>query len=178
MFGFALSRFMLLHVPTLKTNLAPGEWYHMRTSLYKPAILIHLATVLPAGILAVLQFIPIIRYRALIVHRICGYIAVFLLVLGVATGFVLGRRSFGGDISIQTGVIFLGVSTLVSVALAYWNIKLLQIDQHRKWMLRTWFYASSIITLRILMIITAQIISAMNQYYFVRRALTAFVRMY
>lgn len=165
MFGFALSRFMLLHVPTLKADLAPGEWYYMRTSLYKPAILIHLGTVLPAGILAVLQFIPAIRYKALIVHRICGYVAVFLLTMGVATGFVLGRRSFGGDISIQAGVFAMGTATLVSVALAYWNIKLLQIDQHRKWMLRTWFYASSIITLRILLIITAKIISAINQYH-------------
>ncbi|KAF8592991.1 hypothetical protein BDV93DRAFT_591016 [Ceratobasidium sp. AG-I] len=165
MVGFALARFMYLHVPTLKEGVAPGEWYYLRTSLYKPAILIHLATVLPASILAVLQFVPAIRYRALIVHRICGYIAVFLLIMGVATGFVLGRRSFGGDISIQTGVVFLGAATLVSVALAYWNIKLLQIDQHRKWMLRTWFYASSIITLRILMIITAQVVSAIGQYH-------------
>ena len=177
MVGFALARFMYLHVPTLKAGLAPGEWYHMRSNPYKPAILIHLATVLPAGILAVLQFVPAIRYRALIVHRICGYISVFLLLIGVATGFVLIRRSFGGDISVQTGLVFLGVSTLVSVVLAYWNIKLLQIDQHRKWMLRTWFYASSIITLRILMIITAQIISAINQYHLVR-VLTAFMSAY
>ncbi|KAJ8093633.1 hypothetical protein PM082_020496 [Marasmius tenuissimus] len=70
-----------------------------------------------------------------------------------------------GDISIQSGILFLGIVTLVSATIAWFNIKKLQIDQHRKWMLRTWFYASSIITLRIVMIITARIISAIGQYY-------------
>ncbi|KAG8742951.1 hypothetical protein FRC12_015196 [Ceratobasidium sp. 428] len=128
-------------------------------------MLIHLATVLPAGILATLQFIPLIRYKALIVHRVCGYVALLLLVMGAASGFALGRRSFGGDFSIQTGVVVLGASVLVSAALAYYNIKRLQIDQHRKWMLRTWFYAGSIITLRILQIMMAKIASDINQYH-------------
>ncbi|QRW09748.1 hypothetical protein RhiLY_08747 [Ceratobasidium sp. AG-Ba] len=165
MVGFALARFMYLHVPTLTKNLAPGEGYYMLTSFYKPAMLIHIATVLPAGILATLQFVPQIRYKALIVHRIIGYISLFLLVIGTASGFVMGRRSFGGDITIQTGVVLLGAVTLVAAAIAYYNIKRLQIDQHRKWMLRTWFYASTIITTRLVMIITAKAISAINQYH-------------
>ncbi|KAG8680988.1 hypothetical protein FRC09_017837, partial [Ceratobasidium sp. 395] len=69
MVGFALARFMFLHPPTMLEKIAPGEAYHMSTHLYKTAMLIHLATVLPAGILATLQFIPLIRYKALIVHR-------------------------------------------------------------------------------------------------------------
>jgi hypothetical protein len=165
MLGFVLARFMYLHVPTLLNNIAPGEGYYMSTNLYKPALLIHIGTVLPAGIFAIFQFIPQIRYKALIVHRIMGYISLFLLTVAVATAFVLGRRSFGGDLSTQTGVVFLGVATLVSAALAYYNIKRLQINQHRKWMLRTWFYAASIITVRIIMIIVAQIISAIGQYH-------------
>jgi uncharacterized membrane protein len=168
MLGFALARFMYLHVPTLEKNQAPGEGYYMSKSPYRPALLIHLASVLPAGILAILQFVPQIRYKALIVHRVMGYVSLFLLTMGAATGFILGRRSFGGEISTQTGVVFLGAMTLISAGLAYYNIKRLQIDQHRKWMLRTWFYAGSIITLRLVMIIIAQIISAINEYHSVR----------
>lgn len=171
MVGFCLARFMYLHVPTLAKNIAPGEGYYMLTSKYKPAFLIHLASILPSGILATLQFIPQIRYRALIVHRLCGYISLFLLLVGTGSGFALGRRSFGGDIAVQSVVVLLGTVTLVSAGLAYYNIKRLQIDQHRKWMLRTWFYAGTIITARLLLFITANILSAINQYHSVRPSL-------
>ena len=62
-----------------------------------------------------------------------------------------------------TGV--LAIVTLSSAFLAYVNIKRLQIDQHRAWMLRCWFYAGSIITLRLIMIIAAMIISKYGDYY-------------
>lgn len=39
----------------------------------------------------------------------------------------------------------LAISSLGSAVLAYYNIKVLQIDQHRAWMLRAWTYAASII---------------------------------
>ncbi|KAJ8093020.1 hypothetical protein PM082_020499 [Marasmius tenuissimus] len=165
MLGFVLARFMYLHPPTMLEGVAPGEAFWLRSGIYKVAMLAHLGAILPAGFLAVFQFVPIIRYKAIIVHRLAGYISLLGLFVGVAFAFVLMRRSYGGDISIQSGILFLGIVTLVSATIAWFNIKKLQIDQHRKWMLRTWFYASSIITLRIVMIITARIISAIGQYY-------------
>ncbi|MCJ1477931.1 hypothetical protein MMC13_006605 [Lambiella insularis] len=45
--------------------------------------------------------------------------------------------------------------------MAYVNVKRLQIGQHRAWMLRTWTYLTSIITLRLIMILIA-IISALQ----------------
>ncbi|KAG8730216.1 hypothetical protein FRC10_002977 [Ceratobasidium sp. 414] len=169
MLGFALARFMYLHVPTLKTSRAPGEGHYTLQGIYKPALLVHIGTILPAGIFAITQFIPQIRYKALIMHRVIGYVTLFLLLIGTVTGFILGRRTFGGDIAIQTGVVFLGVLVLVSASLAYYSIKQLQIDQHRKLMLRTWFYAGSIITLRVVMIIVAQIVAAIDQYHTLER---------
>ncbi|KAB5589069.1 MFS-type transporter [Ceratobasidium theobromae] len=165
MVGFALARFMYLHPPTMLSGIAPGEGYYFQRGVYKAGMLIHLATVLPASIIAVTQFIPAIRYKALIFHRVLGYVALTLLFIGTAAAFAIMRRSFGGDISIQSGVVVLGAVTLASATIAWINIKRLQIDQHRKWMLRTWFYAGSIITVRIVMIITAQIIAAIGQYY-------------
>ncbi|KAL0070587.1 hypothetical protein AAF712_002426 [Marasmius tenuissimus] len=165
MLGFVLARSMYLHAPTMLEGVAPGEVFWLRSGIYKVAMLVHLGTVLPAGFLAVFQFVPAIRYKAIIVHRLSGYISLLLLFVGIAFAFVLMRRSYGGDISIQSGILFLGIVTMVSATIAWFNIKKLQIDQHRKWMLRTWFYASSIITLRIVMIITARIISAIGQYH-------------
>ncbi|KAH7330652.1 hypothetical protein B0J17DRAFT_619972 [Rhizoctonia solani] len=165
MVGFALARYMYLNPSIMLKGIAPGEGYWFQRGVYRAGILVHVATTLTAGIIAVTQFVPIIRYKAIIVHRILGYIALFLLVIGTGSAFAIMRRSFGGDLGIQSAVIVLGTATLVSAFLAWINIKRLQIDQHRKWMLRTWFYAASIITVRILMIIIAQIISTIGEYY-------------
>ena len=52
------------------------------------------------------------------------------------------RRAFGGDLAMQ-GVSGLAViMTTISLALAVYNVKKLQIDQHRAWMLRMVFYLS------------------------------------
>jgi len=65
----------------------------------------------------------------------------------------------------QAFVGLLATMTIVSAVLVYTNIKRLQIDQHRAWMLRTWFYAGSIITLRIIMIIAALVITQIGGYF-------------
>jgi hypothetical protein len=58
-----------------------------------------------------------------------------------------------GDIATQSGTGGVSVVILTCFGLAIYNIKRLQIDQHRAWMLRAWIYGSFIITQRILMII-------------------------
>ncbi|KAL8706675.1 MAG: hypothetical protein Q9201_000309 [Fulgogasparrea decipioides] len=78
---------------------------------------------------------------------------------------MIARHTFGGEFETQVFVGLLAIMATVAALLAYFNIKRLQIDQHRAWMLRTWFYAASIITLRIIMIISAQIISSTSGYY-------------
>jgi hypothetical protein len=50
--------------------------------------------------------------------------------------------AFGGGLETQTGIGFLSIITLVSLAISYISIKRLRIDQHRAWMLRAWFYVS------------------------------------
>lgn len=78
------------------------------------------------------------------------------------------RRSFGGTLDTQAGVGTLVILTTVSLSLAYYNIKRLQIDQHRKWMLRAMFYLGSIITLRLVQVIAATIISGLKSYFTIR----------
>ena len=65
----------------------------------------------------------------------------------------------------QTLVGVLAIITTLSALMAYYNIKRLQIEQHRAWMLRTWFYAGSIITLRLIMFLSALVISSVGGYY-------------
>jgi len=148
MIGFVLAR--LNYIKIHPDHLAPGQWYWYHRTFYKVGWTLHLAAILPAGILCVFQFIPIIRYKWLMLHRINGYIVYLLILLGAIGGIMLTRRTLGGAFGAQLANVVLGLMTVTSAILAYYNIKRLQIDQHRKWMLRCIFYMASIITDRIL----------------------------
>ena len=68
-------------------------------------------------------------------------------------------HAFGGSFATQTFVGATSIMTIFSMFMAYVNIKRLQIDQHRAWMIRTWFYLGTIITLRLVMFIGVLIIA-------------------
>ena len=70
-------------------------------------------------------------------HRINGYLVLILLGLGVTGGFIMARHTFGGGVSASGSTYAVGFMTLVSALMGYYNIKRLQLEQHRKWMLRT-----------------------------------------
>ena len=58
------------------------------------------------------------------------------MLLGVIGGLMISRHAFGGDVSAAGGIYALALVTLFSAGMGYYNIKRLQIEQHRKWMLR------------------------------------------
>ena len=166
MMGFCLARLEYLSINGIfKKGAAPGEWYYYSRSFYKAGITLHLATIIPAGMLAVFQFVPAIRHKVLILHRINGYLAILLLICGNVGALMIARYAFGGTMATQALIGTLSILTICSAFPAYYNIKRLQIDQHRAWMLRTWFYAGTIITLRIIMIIAANVVTAIGGYY-------------
>ena len=53
---------------------------------------------------------------------------------------MIARHAFGGTLATQALIGTLVILTTVGLTLAYYNIKRLQVDQHRAWMIRTWFY--------------------------------------
>ncbi|KAL9008953.1 MAG: hypothetical protein Q9173_005974 [Seirophora scorigena] len=166
LFGFTLARLQYLSIDgNFRAGTAPGEWFWMGKGFRKVGLTLHLATILPAALLVILQFIPIIRYKALLFHRLNGYVVILLLVLSNVGALMVARRSFGGGFELQTGIGLLAIMTTVGALMAYINIKRLQIEEHRAWMLRTWFYAGSIITLRIIMIISTLIVSQLGGFY-------------
>ncbi|KAH6695182.1 hypothetical protein F5X68DRAFT_272626 [Plectosphaerella plurivora] len=166
-FAFAMFIFSLWNTPKINYNtycMEDGEmkgecfWYE-KIALQKVAIIMHLAAILPAGALVCFQFVPVLRHKAMLFHRINGYLVIALSIIGAIGGVIISRHSFGGGLDTQT---FAGVATiafLVSMLIAYINIKRLQIEQHRAWMLRAWFYASSIITTRFVLIIGVSILT-------------------
>ncbi|KAK1996604.1 hypothetical protein LX36DRAFT_658448 [Colletotrichum falcatum] len=166
--GFTLARFQYLGFDTFCKGAAPGECFYYRKGHEKAGIIIHLAGILPAGFLACFQFVPVIRHRALLFHRLSGYATLLLSLVGTAGAFMIARHAFGGGLEVQAGVGLMGIMFVVSLTLAYVNVKRLQIEQHRAWMLRAWFYAGSIVTLRLIQFSCAVIISRIGTYYAAR----------
>jgi drug/metabolite transporter (DMT)-like permease len=99
---------------------------------------LHLYTIIPAALLVVLQFIPVIRHKLILFHRMSGYIVVILSLISNAGTIIITKHAFGGDFATQTWTGAMVILTTVGYIMAWINIKLLQIDQHRAWMLRTW----------------------------------------
>lgn len=151
MLGFALARFMYLDFDNIFCNsfhqggAAPGECYYYTGEggeRYKIGILMHLGAVLPAGFLACFQFVPVIRHKVLLFHRVNGYVILALALVSSAGVLMIVDRAFGGGLMLQTASGLLAIMFVGSLTMAYINIKRLQIEQHRAWMLRAWFYVS------------------------------------
>ncbi|KAI4721212.1 hypothetical protein E4T48_02517 [Aureobasidium sp. EXF-10727] len=176
LFGFTLARLQYLSFNGVfcnssspgGTGAAPGECYYYLQVPFKIGMMLHLYTILPAALLVILQFIPVIRHKLILFHRMNGYAIVILSLISNAGTVIITRHAFGGDFSTQTWTGAMVILTTLGYIMAWVNIKLLQIDQHRAWMLRTWAWFSTIVTIRIIMIISAQIISMNRNWYTVR----------
>ncbi len=165
MLGFSLARLQYLDISgTFAKQSAPGEWYWYQSGHYRVGITLHLGAVVPAGVLMVFQFVPAIRHQAMLFHRINGHVIIVLILVGHAGALMIVRRSFGGELATQAGVGVLVISTTIGLGMAYYNIKKLQVDQHRAWMLRTMFYLGTIITMRLIMVVAAAITSTIGSY--------------
>jgi hypothetical protein len=170
MFGFTLARLSYLNIggsapSSFAQGASPGEWYFYHRGIYRIGITLHLSTCLPAGFLMVWQFVPVIRHKLLVFHRINGYLIMILVFISNVGALIIARRAFGGGVETQAGVGILVILTTVSIAMAYYNIKRLQIEQHRAWMLRAMFYLGTIITTRLIMAISAMVITMVGDYY-------------
>lgn len=77
---------------------------------------------------------------------------------------MIARNAFGGGLEIQGAVGLLAIITSISMLMAYYNVKRLQIDQHRAWMLRGMFYLATIITTRLIQILATIIVSMLDTY--------------
>ncbi|MCJ1447779.1 MAG: hypothetical protein MMC23_008290 [Stictis urceolatum] len=125
----------------------------------------HIAGAIPAGILVAFQFTPIIRHKFMLFHRINGYLIMLLILMSNAGCAILLRRPMGTDIPWQTVVTILIIFTTFSGAMAIWNIKRLQIDQHRAWMLRCMFTLGVAVTGRVIGLSGAYFMTRLGGWY-------------
>ncbi|KAF6819499.1 hypothetical protein CSOJ01_01242 [Colletotrichum sojae] len=172
MLGFTLARVMYFDFhgvfcnPDHSQRILPGECFFYQKGAGRVGIIMHLAGILPAGFLACLQFVPVIRHKAILFHRLNGYIVLLLSAIGIIGVFMIARRTFGGGVGMQTAAGAGSVMFLGALGLAVYNVKKLQIEQHRAWMLRAWVYAGFIITMRIIGFLAARINASTGATYY------------
>ena len=112
------------------------------------SIQIHLATCLPAIALATTQFIPAIRQKYPIIHRWIGRTCMVLAPIATITGLSLSETAFGSTFSTISGCSVLAVLILIGHYQAWTAIRAQKIHKHRTWMIRTWGWLGTIITMR------------------------------
>ena len=86
--GFSLARLEFLDFYGIfcgdrPDGAAPGECFHWTRGYTRIGIMIHLFCIVPAGLLACFQFVPVIRHKAIIVHRVNGYIVLLLTLVAI-----------------------------------------------------------------------------------------------
>jgi nitric oxide reductase large subunit len=87
-------------------------------------------------------------------HRYTGYLIVALLTFaGIPGAATIVNHSFGGTLDTQLSGAVFGSAVYTALALGLYNIWKLQLDQHRKWMLRAMVWMSLIVTSRICLMI-------------------------
>ncbi|KAF8606936.1 hypothetical protein BDV93DRAFT_505811 [Ceratobasidium sp. AG-I] len=151
MVAFFLVRIQFTFPGGLSKNLDPSEYFQFRIPRNKLFLWLHLVSVLPAALLAVLQFVPRIRARAMGFHRTAGKVINILTFISTITAWGIAHVSFGGDLTVRTGTYVLGIMTLWSTVASWKAIRRLQIDEHRAWLIRAWGYQMCIVTMRAIM---------------------------
>ncbi|KAI1807534.1 hypothetical protein F4811DRAFT_574465 [Daldinia bambusicola] len=144
----------------------PGEcFYYLNVTLDQIAIRTHLWCVLPAALLAFGQFVPVFRRKALWLHRINGWIATVLSLIGACSAFPMLRHTMGGSTETQSMNLLLWIIFVTAVYKGVTAAREHKIQEHRDYMLRAWSYGGSVITLRIIMLATSIAMSYMGNWY-------------
>lgn len=135
--GFTLARFEYLSYygvfcnPTSNEGsaAAPGECFYYLRNPYQIGMMLHLFCILPASFLVCFQFVPAIRHKVILFHRINGYLVIILSLISSAGVLIVAEHAFGGDLATRMWIGAMVISTTLAYIFAWINIKRLQIDQ-------------------------------------------------
>ncbi|KAJ6602489.1 hypothetical protein DFH09DRAFT_899752 [Mycena vulgaris] len=97
-----------------------------------------------------------------------GYGVLFCLIVGNICGSIVARRSFGGELNVQSAYYILGIMVVYAALMGIYNVKK-DTRRHRRWMLRMVVYFATAISARVIMAAAAQIVSDIGTYYSIWR---------
>ncbi|KAF7868590.1 hypothetical protein EAF04_005121 [Stromatinia cepivora] len=147
--------------------------------LMKLGMDVHLWSVLPAGTLLPLQFLPIVRRKYINLHRYTGRTLFPMLLLGNTCAFGIAHVSFGGTIETRIWIYTLGIMVFFALFKSWIAIRRKRIGEHRVWAIRTWGWAGCILTMRLLMIpLTTLILSPYTRTFYSLTTCSALHKLY
>ncbi|KAJ7075997.1 hypothetical protein B0H15DRAFT_791108 [Mycena belliarum] len=97
-----------------------------------------------------------------------GYGVLFCLIAGNICGAIVGRRSFGGELNVQSAYYILGIMVVFAGLMGVYNVKK-DTRRHRKWMLRMVVYFATVISTRLIMLAAVRIVSNIGTYFSIWR---------
>jgi len=138
MIGFCGARFSYISYGGVFCGSdASYDCHEQSKSVYeRVGMILHLAAIIPA----VFQFVPAIRRKVMLFHRLNGYLILLLSLIATAGSFMVARHAIGGQLETQMAIGVISIMFIGALGLSYYNVKKLQLEQHRAWMLRAWFY--------------------------------------
>jgi uncharacterized membrane protein len=146
---FAVTPYLVSSLPVLaKGNVGLSRNYLDRGLLIHSALYVHVACAGLALVLSPMQFATRIRTRAPRVHRVIGRVVLVAIALGGSAGIVISTVSEAGLVG-TIGFGLLGVFWIGSALSAFRAIRRGKVDEHRRWMIRTFALTYAGVTLRI-----------------------------
>jgi uncharacterized membrane protein len=120
----------------------------LRSSLYLTAFYTHIFLGGLALLTGFSQFYKTLRRKRLALHRALGKIYVIAVLLSGLTGLGIAFFATGGIIP-SLGFAGLALLWLYTTSNAYTSIKKIDIDAHRRWMIRSYALCFAAVTLRL-----------------------------
>ena len=115
---------------------------------YRGWLLLHISSGMVALLIGPWHFSRRIRQRYLALHRLSGRVYLVAIVCGAAASFYLAVHADGW--AWGTGLFALGVVWLTTSGMAFYAVRLRQIQVHREWMVRSYIVTFAFVTYRVL----------------------------
>jgi len=115
---------------------------------FNPWIKVHVAGAASALLLGAAQFVPAIRARWPVSHRIGGRLYVLGCLIGGVSALILAAGTSAGAIA-GAGFGALGGAWLTATGVAVYNILKGNVTAHRRWMIRSFALTLAAVTLRV-----------------------------
>ncbi|KAJ8085537.1 hypothetical protein PM082_004355 [Marasmius tenuissimus] len=162
--GYCIARSLLMDTKKRFELTSAGEMFWFQREPYKANYIIHIFLSIFGGIFVGAQFLPTLRRNYMLAHRINGYFCLSTIIVSNVGGAVVTRRSFGGELNVQSGYWTLALMSTYALVTGFWYARR-DTRKHRKWMLRGVVYFSIVITGRLIMLAANSIISTIGTYF-------------
>ncbi|WP_231734757.1 DUF2306 domain-containing protein [Bacillus sp. FJAT-29937] len=146
----AIVRYFVLDPASTNTTLVEQgmNMYDFHNQPWNIVLFAHIITASLAILIGPFQFFKKLRNKRKSLHRNMGKVYLVSILISGITGIYLSFFAFGGVIS-KLGFFSLSTAWLVTTYLAYKNIRMKRIQEHERWMYRSYAVTFVAVTFRI-----------------------------